>query len=60
MIFLSLASSNPDVTHLCTIPESYDMVQKEIHLSLMPITENKNAEYILKERAFIYYRKLFI
>ena len=44
-----------DLIHLCTMPESYDLVQKEIHLSLMPITEKKRAEYLLRERAFANY-----
>ena len=47
--------SNSDLIHLCAMPETYNVVQKEIHLSLMPITERKRAEYRLKERAFANY-----
>jgi len=47
--------NNSDLFHLCAMPESYNMVQKEIHVSLMPITEKKRAEYRLKERAFANY-----
>ena len=49
------AMDHSDLTHLCTMPESYNIVEKNVHLSLMPITEKKRAEYILKERAFASY-----
>ena len=53
---ISLAGmSNWDLIHLCTMPEMYNMVQKQIHVSLMPIDEKKRAEYSLKERAFANY-----
>ena len=39
--------SNSDLMHLITVSENYDMVQKDIHLSLMPISEQKRAVYIL-------------
>jgi len=51
----TLGMDHSDLIHLYTMPESYDMVQRDIHLSLMPITEKKHAEYILKERAFANY-----
>jgi len=49
------AMDHSDLTHLCTIPEGYNIVERNVHLSLMPITEKKRAEYILKERAFANY-----
>jgi len=47
--------NNSDLLHLYEMPETYQQVIKDIHLSLMPITEKKRAEYILKERAFSSY-----
>jgi hypothetical protein len=44
--------SNWDVNHLYTMPENYEMVKKNVHLSLMPINEKRQAEFILKELAF--------
>ena len=47
--------NNSDLLHLYEMPETYQGVIKDIHLSLMPITEKKRAEYSLKERAFASY-----
>ena len=49
------AMNNSDLIHLCAMPEAYNMVKADIHLSLMPINEKKRAEYNLKERAFANY-----
>jgi len=52
---LATGMDHSDLMHLSTMPETYTIVEKEIHLSLMPITEKKRAEYTLKERAFASY-----
>ena len=52
---LATGMDHSDLTHLCTLPEGYSIVEKNVHLSLMPITEKKRAEYVLKERAFANY-----
>jgi hypothetical protein len=44
--------NNWDANHLYTMPENYEMVKKNVHLSLMPIDKKKQAEFILKEMAF--------
>jgi hypothetical protein len=47
--------SNWDLVHLYTVPESYDSVKANIHLAISPLTKTKQAEYLLKERAFANY-----
>lgn len=37
------------------MPESYEFVKTNIHLSLTPMDSIKRAEYIIKERAFANY-----
>ncbi|MCS3799006.1 hypothetical protein [Niastella sp. OAS944] len=47
--------SNWDLVHLYTVAESYDSVKSNIHTAISPLTRMKQAEYLLKERAFANY-----
>ena len=47
--------ANWDLLHLYTVPESYDSVKANIHLAISPLTKEKRAQYLLKERAFANY-----